>query len=917
MGLKYPKLITYYMKKTLSLILLACLFFASSFAQSGKEWQSISLTEANLLPNLKGRTFPSDSKFYRLDLANLRSTLFSAPEVRTKESSVIVSIPNQSGNLEKFRIWEDSNFAPELQAQFPNIKAYTGTGIDDLTATLRISIAPNGIETMILRADKETEFIEPLTKNGLEYASFTSRDRKKGEIPFTCGTRDIHSEDAQITDMVNKGALSNSQVLKKFRLALSCTAEYTAYHGGSVAGALAAMNATMTRVNGIYEIELAVKLELIAGEASIIYTNASTDPYSDSSEGLNQDPTYGGAPDYATVWNIELQNNLTATIGEAAYDIGHLFGAAGGGGNAGCIGCVCQTLSPQGKGSGYTSPADQIPEGDTFDVDYVAHEMGHQLGANHTFSYAYEGSGVQVEVGSGSTIMAYAGVSGSYDYAAHSQDNFVYKSIQQIQVNLANKACAVNVPLTNTPPTISAGADFTIPKGTPFVLTGTGSDAQTNSALQYTWEQNDSSNASAATTGANSFASATKTVGPIFRPLPPTSTPVRYFPSLANILSNTLVSNTEALPNVARTLNFVLTGRDHGAGGGQTSTDATVVTVLSTAGPFNVTSQAAANIAYPQGSTQTVTWTVNSTATIAGAANVSILLSTDGGQTYPTTLVASTPNNGTATVTMPNINAPFCRIMVKPTANIFFDVNTTNFSIGVTVTNTCSTFTNSTPVSIPDGVTSSFATSSITVPAGNYSYANVGVNITHAYIGDLYVATLAPGNVQVDLFTNGCSSNVNLTTKFSDAGTTLVCASPTTGTYKPTGTSPLSTATTIAGQWTLGLMDVEAPDAGTLNSWFIEACSQTITPLGLDTYKLNDITLYPNPTKGMLNISVPTELGLPDTYSVYNNIGQTIESKKVTSMDNLSVNTSAYSNGVYFIKITKSGESKTLRFIKN
>ena len=82
-------------------------------------------------------------------------------------------------------------------------------------------------------------------------------------------------------------------------------------------------------------------------------------------------------------WNAQLQSTLTSIIGEANYDIGHMFGASGGGGNAGCIGCVCVNGS---KGSGITSPADGIPQGDNFDIDYVVHEVGHQLGANHTFS---------------------------------------------------------------------------------------------------------------------------------------------------------------------------------------------------------------------------------------------------------------------------------------------------------------------------------------------------------------------------------------------------------------------------------------------------------------------------------------------------------------------------------------------------
>jgi hypothetical protein len=183
------------------------------------------------------------------------------------------------------------------------------------------------------------------------------------------------------------------------------------------------MNNTMTRVNGVFEKDFAARMVLIANNDAVIYTNASTDPYSAASGMSN--------------WNSQLQSTLTSVIGEANYDIGHLFGASGGGGNAGCIGCICTNGS---KGSGYTSPADAIPSGDNFDIDYVAHEMGHQFGGNHTFSMNNEGTGANMEPGSGSTIMGYAGIT-SQDIQPHS-DAFFHASIQQITNNIKAKTCS-------------------------------------------------------------------------------------------------------------------------------------------------------------------------------------------------------------------------------------------------------------------------------------------------------------------------------------------------------------------------------------------------------------------------------------------------------------------------------------------
>jgi subtilisin-like proprotein convertase family protein len=891
------------MKKNLQFSFLLFLLSLALFAQSDKNWKKIEEQEAKSSKNLKQRTYPSSSNYYSLNLSSLRETLFSAPK-EASSTNIILGMPNVNGEIEQFKIWESSNFAPELQAQFPEIRAYAGAGVVDKTSRIFISVAPNGIQTMILRADRKTEFMEPVTIDGKTYAVFNSEKRKGGKLPFTCTTK----EDEELMNrsvVVAQSTFSNTQSFKTFRLALSCTSEYTTYHGGTVANALAAMNATMTRVNGVYNVDLAVKLEMIANNASLIYTNAATDPYSDADDGAAGD------------WNLELQQNLTTTIGNTAYDIGHLFGDSGGGGNAGCIGCVCvnpTTAVPEGKGSGYTSPSDAVPEGDTFDIDYVAHEMGHQLGANHTFSHSYEGTGVNVEPGSGSTIMGYAGIT-NYNVQDHSDDYFTYRSILQIQTNLATKTCPTSVSLLNNPPTVSAGADYTIPKGTPFILTGTGSDSETGNLVTYTWEQNDSS--SSATAGASSVASGTKTVGPTWRSVAPSASPVRYFPALSKVLANTLTTSYESVSNVARTLNFTLTARDHGAVAGQTSTDATVITVSGTVGPFDVTSQAVAGISYSQGSTQTITWAVNSTTTLPGSTNVDILLSTDGGLTFPTVLKSATANDGTETVTIPNIAAPYCRIMVKPTGHIYYDVNPVPFSIGYTVTNTCTTYTNSTATAIPDNG-STYSTSGITIPATNTSTvytAKVNVDITHTYIGDIYLALLSPTGTQINLFQGSCTSNDNMVVTFSDNGTNLVCASPISGTYLPVQALSAVTGQATSGVWTLGFVDTYATDTGTLNSWSIEICSQTAF-LSTENFGLTDFKIYPNPNHGNFMVQFNSNSGNDVKINVNDIRGRQIFEKSYqnTGLFNESLQLNNLQSGVYLVTV-QDGDRKEVKKI--
>ncbi|RZJ28670.1 MAG: hypothetical protein EOO48_09310, partial [Flavobacterium sp.] len=478
------------MKKTL---LLAALFLTVTQlqAQTDKAWAAVTQKNFPVSKNAGRQSFPEEFKMFKLSAQMLRDVLANAPQrFGSHTTGVIISLPNADGAIERFEMFEASNFEPALQAQFPEIRSYVGRGVDDKKALLRMSVDPSGIQAMVFRTDKRNEFMEPYSQDGSVYAVYNS-SRNKGQLPFVCSTDDVAMANSLQRQMPTD-RLSNSGELLTFRLALSCNAEYTTYFGGTVAGALAAMNATMTRVNGVFEKDLAIHMNIIANDNLVIYTNASTDPYTSMAN-----------------WNAQLQTALNNAIGNANYDIGHMFGSTGGGGNAGCIGCVCVTNQ---KGRGITSPADGIPMGDNFDIDYVAHEMGHQFGGNHTFSNDVEGSGVNVEPGSGSTIMGYAGIT-AQDIQAHSDDYFVYASIKQIQDNMVGKTCPVRTTLNNVAPVMNAGIDYIIPKSTPFILTGSGTDAN-GDALTFCWEQNDTATTQ---TGTNSQASATKTGGPNWR----------------------------------------------------------------------------------------------------------------------------------------------------------------------------------------------------------------------------------------------------------------------------------------------------------------------------------------------------------------------------------------------------------------
>ncbi|CAM3027325.1 secretion protein [Chryseobacterium flavum] len=650
------------MKKQLTLIGML-LITGVSFAQTDRLWSEGSRKSSSEI--FENKSNINNPKIYNLDINGLKNALAKAPKrlAAGEKSELIISFPNSEGKMENFKVRENSNFAPELAAKYPDIKSYVGEGLGDSNSTVYFSVSPLGLSSMEVYGDRSAVFIEPYSKDLSTYVVYRKSDKKDDLSKFECTVIDVAKKGTANTSLTARPNADDAK-LRTFRLALSCTGEYTAYFGGTKAQALAAMNNTMTRVNGVFEKDFAARMVLISNNDSVIYTNASTDPYSAASGMSN--------------WNSQLQSTLTSVIGEANYDIGHLFGASGGGGNAGCIGCICTNGS---KGSGYTSPADAIPSGDNFDIDYVAHEMGHQFGGNHTFSMSNEGTGANMEPGSGSTIMGYAGIT-SQDIQPHSDAFFHAISIQQITNNIKAKTCSVNTDTGNSIPTANAGLDYTIPKGTPFVLTGTGTDANGDS-LTYIWEQMD--NASSSQTGASSAASATKTSGPNFRSWAPTTVPVRYFPRMASVLAGATTTagseiTVEALSSVARTLNFRFTVRDNRAGGSGNNSDDAVITVNGTAGPFNITSQNSATT-YSGGSSQTVTWNVaGTTANGVNAANVDILWSTDNGNTW-TTLLAGTPNDGSQAVTIPNVFTSSGRIMVKGSNHIFFDVNNANITV--------------------------------------------------------------------------------------------------------------------------------------------------------------------------------------------------------------------------------------------
>lgn len=668
------------------LLIVSIVLAGSALAKSSGDgvWREIS-DASSAFRSAERSIVPDHYRTFNLNQVLMKTILESAPaEFRDQYgmSNTIVTLPMPDGTFERFRIEHSLVVEQGLVDKFPELGAtYRGQGIDDPTATVRLDFMPSGFHSMIL-SERGTFMVDPYAKGDTaNYISYRKSDVQKTSS-FSCDT-DRENAVKSITkttkgdfkpflpDALFAPTVTSGTQLRTYRLALAATGEYTAaVGGGTVAGALAAQTTVMTRVNGIYERDLSMRMVVIANNNLIIYTNGTTDPYTN-----NNGSTMLG----------ENQTNVDTVIGSANYDIGHVF-STGGGGVAG-VGVPCGA----NKARGVTGLAN--PTGDIFAIDYVSHEMGHQWGGNHTFNGGTGscGAGGQrsptsaFEPGSGVTIMGYAGICGSQDLAASSIDSFHVRTLEEIvaysQTGNGN-TCAATTATGNTPPSVSVvgGPTFNVPIGTPFTLTASASDVN-GDTITYDWQEYDLGPVTSAIPNTDSDGNAR----PIFRPYSPSSSASRTFPQNQFILNNTNVPPAttggfltgELLPAISRNMTFQVIARDNRASGGGINTATATVAVAAGTSAFGVTAPAAGTTWF-LGSNPTVTWNVGGSAGApVNAANVRILLSTDGGATFPTELLASTPNDGSQAVVSPNLNSTTARIRVEAVGNIFFDVSDT------------------------------------------------------------------------------------------------------------------------------------------------------------------------------------------------------------------------------------------------
>ena len=597
-------------------------------------------------------------KVFEMDVESLRNQLSGVMKTTDPTEGFIaqIELPHPDGNTYLYNVKLNTTMSEGLQEKFPQIRSYDAYGVD-FPAKAKIDITQHGFHAMIMQSDQSTIYIDPAVKGERSHYVVYHRKDFQSDNDRECYVTSEQNDSVYKEDFVSPKSYLSCE-LRTYRFALAATVEYTDFHGGTKSDALAAQVTTMNRVNGVYERDLAVTMTIIPDNDLIVYEG---DP--------DEDPFTNGN---AFAMLMENQENTDEVIGSPNYDIGHVFGTNSGG--VAGLGVIC--LNGQ-KARGVTgSPA---PINDPFDVDYVAHEIGHQFGANHTQNNGCNrNSATAMEPGSASTILGYAGICDP-NVQNNSDDHFHGVSLQEMGNRIPLTSCENRTSLDNSAPIITgtnADDGIIIPARTPFALTAFATD-EDEDVLSYCWEQMD-----------NEISvqppDSSSTDGPNFRSISPVNNPTRYFPSLQNLVSNNPSAlRWEVIPSVSRTMNFRVTVRDQplNIAGCTDFTDISVTTVDS-AGPFTVLYPSDKDISWNGLTKETITWDVaNTDEDPINCEKVDIFLYTDFGMSNIIKLASDVPNTGSLEIQVPNISTIHARVMVMSSSGTFFDISDNRFEI--------------------------------------------------------------------------------------------------------------------------------------------------------------------------------------------------------------------------------------------
>lgn len=715
------------------------------------------------IDNLTGerRIHPKTSRTISIDGEALRDLLFRAPHeksVTAETSNATISLPLPDGGTARYRIVAyDIAEAPAL-AKYPNIRTWYGINADDPTQSIFLDWTERGFHASVRGGGTETFFIDPLfRRNTDQYQVYRKSDFDPDQLERSlCLTENDNLTAEDQTESTDK-VLGDCELMQ-YRTTITATGEYSNYHGATSAAqsglVQSAVVTTINRVNQVFTRDLSLRLLLVANNDQLYNYNPNTDPFNDNSVGslLNDNTPY-----------------TNGIIGSNNYDYGHIFTRGDNNGVARLRASCGNT-----KAAGATSR--QTPENDPFDIDYVAHEMGHNFGGNHTQNNDCNySSSAGMEPGSASSIMGYAGIC-SPNVQTNSDAYFHGRSIQEITTHfeLGSGGCGTTINTSLNNPVVTPQTDETIPAGTPFVLKSGGSG---NGTLSFNWEQYDVER------GAVMPPEGTNTQGPLFRSFNHVASTERFFPNLPDVLSGT-DPQWEETPTVTRNMSFRATVINYNAAYGCASEDDINIAVDASDRPFTVSDPNNGN-QWSAGQTAQIQWDVAETdGAPYNSQVVDILLSTDGGASFQP-LLTNTPNDGFAEVVVPVQTSTSARVMVRSKDNVFYNVSQLDFSIVSSAGTADIGLINLSPLSFSDCFTDSetatfsFLTSSSGGATAliNWTITNLPAGVSQSYSinpvrpGGAFVltldglASLPSGTNQLDLL--GTSSEGTLTETIS------------------------------------------------------------------------------------------------------------------------------------------------------
>ena len=857
----------------------------------------------------------SNAAYFYLDYASFKQALFQAPlKVNNHQvSNVLVELPLANGTIDKFMVFEAPVMEAALAAKFPDMKTFIFESITNRLTYGRADITHKGFHIMLF-SEEGTQFIDPFSQlSNEEYIVYFKKHFTTDKPLPSCLSVDEQilekvdqSLDFHNDAMLNKSAKSsNGSTLRTYRIAISATAEYTLFHGGTIVDGLAAVVTTVNRVNGVYEREFTARLILVANNDLLIYTDAATDPF--------------GNPGNSGQLLGENQSSIDNVIGSANYDVGHVVGRSGSG--LASFGVVCRNSKAQGT-TGISNPI-----GDPFDIDYVAHEIGHQFAGSHTFNGSSGSCGGNIssnsayEPGSGTTIMAYAGICAPQNTQNNSDDYFHGRSFTQVlnytTLSQGNN-CPVKTATGNSIPqiVILTPINKTIPKSTPFELEASISDLN-GDAVTYCWEQYD--------TGPQGAPDSPSGNAPLFRSFSPTINPIRTFPQLDDIVNNTQTLG-EILPDYTRGMTFRITARDNVPGGGAVNNDEIDVDVTATAGPFLVISPNTA-ITWTAGDLYDITWDVaNTTASPVSCNTVNVLLSTDGGYSFNVILAMNAPNTGTTNITAPFALTTKARVRVEAADNIFFDISDTDFDIISNCNSIDPSITLDAP--LPDATWCintlgqlNFSATSPDLLITSYQWFHNGNSISGATSN-----TLSINNVQLSddgayycTMSNGCN------TVSTNTSTVFITENSIVPTITQIG-NQLQSSVSFGNQWFLNgvLLPGESNQLITINQAGVytvssvagscSASSAAFVTAIRDFNEIANISIQPNPSAGEFNVKIGNWNELVQI-EVFNILGQEILSKQ-SFKNSTKLDLSNHTNGLYLVKLNSDGYVGTFKVVK-